>query len=77
MPEQSVPNNNPDQIEREHDKHARAIERLTWELDFPAEEIARSYTEILEVLKKDAKVRAFLPVLVSRCVKERFSISKR
>ncbi len=77
MPEQSVKNNNPDRNEKERDQHARAIQRLAQELDFPAEEIARSYTEILEVLKKDATVRTFLPILVSRFVKERLQLGKR
>ncbi len=71
MHEQGVPSENSDRSEKERDLHARAIQRLARELDFPAEEIARSYTEILEVLKKDSKVRAFLPILVSRFVKER------
>ncbi len=57
--------------EQEQDQHARAIEKLIQELSVSAEEVQRSYREILETLKKDAKVNTFLPVLVSRGVKER------
>jgi hypothetical protein len=55
----------------EQDQHARAIEKLIQELGVSAEEVRRSYQEILESMKRDAKVRTFLPVLVSRSVKER------
>lgn len=57
--------------EKEYDQHIRAIQKLAQELHLPHDEIERCYTAILEVLKKDAKVKAFLPVLVSRSVKER------
>ena len=71
MPEQSVNNIEPLVNEKEYGQHARAIQKLVQELSVPAEEVSRSYREILEVLIKDAKVRAFLPILVSRIVKER------
>ncbi|HUI68776.1 MAG TPA: DUF3562 domain-containing protein [Nitrospirota bacterium] len=71
MPEQSVNSSNPLSDEKEYDQHARAIQKLAQELGVPVEEVSRPYREILEVLKKEAKVRAFLPVLVSRSVKER------
>jgi len=57
--------------EKEYDQHTRAIQKLAQELQLPTDEIERYYTDILDVLKKDAKVKAFLPVLVSRSVKER------
>jgi len=57
--------------EQENEQHARAIQKLAQELHLPHDEIERCYTAILDVLKKDAKVKAFLPVLVSRSVKER------
>lgn len=57
--------------DQDQDQHGRAIERLIQELGLPAEEVRQSYHEILETLRKDAKVRSFLAVLVSRSVKER------
>jgi hypothetical protein len=57
--------------DKEYNQHARAIQRLVQELGVPAETVNQSYKEILDVLKKDAKVKAFLPILVSRSVKER------
>jgi flagellar biosynthesis protein FlhB len=71
MPEQSVNKINPLVVEKEYGHHARAIQKLAQELGVPVEEVNRSYREILEVLKKEAKVSAFLPILVSRNVKER------
>ena len=71
MPEQNVKNADLIGDEKEHGQHARAIQKLARELGVPVEEVNRSYREILEVLKKDAKIRVFLPILVSRIVKER------
>jgi len=71
MSEQSVNNINPLEDKKEFDQHARAIQKLAQELGVPVEEINRPYREILESLQKEAKVRAFLPILVSRSVKER------
>jgi hypothetical protein len=55
----------------DNDLHVRAIDSLVHELGVPAEEVNRSYREVLDELKKDITVRAFLPVLVSSAVKER------
>ncbi|HUI68259.1 MAG TPA: DUF3562 domain-containing protein [Nitrospirota bacterium] len=71
MPEQSVNNIYPLTDEKEYDQHARAIQKLALELGVPVEEVNSLYREILEVFKREAKVRAFLPILVSRSVKER------
>lgn len=71
VPEQSINNINPLVDEKEYGQHARAVQKLAQELGVPVEEVNRSYREILDVLNKDAKVRAFLPILVSRIVKER------
>jgi hypothetical protein len=57
--------------DKDNDQHVFAIDRLVHELGVPAEEVNRSYREILEELKKDVSVRAFLPILVSMGVKER------
>jgi len=59
-------------IERQESAvHARAVERLAQELNLPVQEVQQSYTEVLNTLKRDATIKVFLPVLVSRCVKER------
>lgn len=58
--------------DKDNEPHVRAIDGLVQELGLPAEEINRSYREVLEELRKDIKVNAFLPVLVSRVVKGRF-----
>ena len=57
--------------ETEKGQHVRAIDKLVHELKLPAEVVNQSYREILSDLQKDARVKTFLPVLVSRCVKER------
>lgn len=71
MHEQVVNNIDPLVNEKEFGQHARAIQKLVQELGVSSEEVTRSYREILEELIKDAKVRAFLPILVSRNVRER------
>lgn len=55
----------------DNDQHVRAIDRLVHELGMPAEVVNRSYREVLEELEMNVKVKAFLPILVSRGVKER------
>ncbi len=57
--------------EKEYDQHARAIQKLVQELQLPANVIQQCYMAVLDDLKKDAKVKVFLPLLVSRNVKER------
>jgi hypothetical protein len=56
---------------RDNDPHVRAVDRLVHELGISAEEVNRAYREVLDELKKDIKVTAFLPILVSSVVKER------
>ncbi len=58
--------------DKDNEQHVRAIDRLVSELGVSAEEVNTSYREVLEELKKDIKVHAFLPILVSRVVKQRF-----
>jgi len=55
---------------KDNDLHVRAIDRLVNELGISAEEVNRTYRELLEELKKDIKVKAFLPIIVSSGVKE-------
>jgi hypothetical protein len=57
--------------DRNNDPHVRAIDRLVHELGISAEEVNRSYREVLEELKKDIEEITFHPLLVSRAVKER------
>jgi hypothetical protein len=57
--------------DRDNESHVRAIDRLVHELGISAEEVNRSYREVLTELEKNIKVKAFLPILVSRTVKER------
>ena len=60
-----------DMDEQECCQHIRAIDKLVNDLDAPAEVVNQSYREVLADMRKDIKQRAFLPVLVSLCVKER------
>jgi Protein of unknown function (DUF3562) len=71
MPDHSANDINQLVDEKEYGQHVRAIQKLAQELGVPVDEVNRQYREILEVLKREAKVRAFLPILVSRSVKER------
>lgn len=59
--------------EQEQVQHVRAIDRLALELELPAELVYQSYREILADLQKDSRVKAVLPILVSRSLKERLS----
>jgi uncharacterized protein (DUF2126 family) len=63
----------PKMDEQECCLHIRAIDKLAHELGVPAEVVNQSYQETLADLRKDIKMSAFLPVLVSRCVKGRLS----
>ena len=59
--------------DKDNDLHVHAIDKLVHELGIPAEEVNRSYREVLDELKKEVRVKAFLPVLASIGVKERLS----
>ncbi len=59
--------------DKDNDQHVFAIDRLVHELGIPAEEVNRSYREILEELKKDVSVRVPLPSLISIGVKKRLT----
>jgi uncharacterized protein (DUF2126 family) len=62
-----------DMDEQECCLHIRAIDKLANELGVPTEVVNQSYQETLADLRKDIKMSAFLPVLVSRCVKGRLT----
>jgi len=57
--------------DKDNEPHVRAIDRLVHELGISAEEVNMSYREVLAELNKDIKIKAFLPILVSRVVKQR------
>jgi hypothetical protein len=57
--------------DKDNEPHVRAIDRLVHELGISAEEVNKSYREVLAELNKDIKVKTFLPILVSRVVKQR------
>ncbi len=59
---------------QESELHERAIEQLARELNLPVSEVQKPYHEALNSLKKDATIKAFLPVLVCRSVKERLRV---
>jgi hypothetical protein len=61
--------------DEDNDQHVFAIDRLVHELGIPAEEVNRSYREILEELKKEVSVRVPPPSLVSISVKKRLMSS--
>ena len=57
--------------DKDNEPHVRAIDSLVHELGISEEEVNKSYREVLEELNKDIKVKTFLPILVSRVVKQR------
>ncbi len=59
--------------EKESDLHTNVVQRLARELGLPVDVVQRTYDEVvLEKLKKEAKIRVFPPLFVSRHVKEHF-----
>ena len=56
---------------KDNDLHVHAIDKLVHELGIPAEEVNRSYREILAELRQDVEENAFLPLLASMGVKKR------
>jgi hypothetical protein len=64
---------NPDSLSENEDQrkqHLRAIQTLIKEVRHPGEEITRLYYLVLQEYEKEAKVRTFLPILISKRVKE-------
>ncbi len=62
---------------KDNDLHVQAIDKLVQELGIPAEEVNRSYREILDELKKDVKAKAFHPLLASIIVKHRLQEERK
>ncbi len=71
MQKQIIENASHLRYENENEQHVRAIDMLVQELGISAEVVNKSYREVLEEMRKDIKVKAFLPILVSRVVKQR------
>jgi hypothetical protein len=64
---------NPDSLyenEEQRKQHLRAIQTLIKEFRRPGEEITRLYYLVLQEYEREAKVRTFLPILISKRVKE-------
>jgi hypothetical protein len=59
--------------DRENDKHLQAVDSLVYELRMPAEEVNRSYREILDELRRSSIPAALLPLLAISSVKQRLS----
>jgi hypothetical protein len=56
---------------KERMRHFGEIQSIANELHLPIAQIARTYEEVLDFLSARAKVTDFLPVLVSKKVRER------
>lgn len=56
--------------EKEKNRHIDAIHKLAQELGVPVEDAKRSYEEALELFKY-AAIKDYVPIFVSRCVRER------
>jgi hypothetical protein len=59
-----------DENEEQREQHLRAIQTLIKEGGRPEEEITRLYAFVFQEYEKDAKVKTFLPILISKRVKE-------
>jgi hypothetical protein len=56
--------------EAEQKRHFMAIQRLVKDMRFPEMEIRHLYEDVLKEFKNEARTKTFLPILVSRKVKE-------
>jgi Protein of unknown function (DUF3562) len=66
----SVHDPTPQAPDRENNKHADAIRKLSEEPGVPAEEIKKPYEQALEQFKS-ATIKDDVPILVSRNVREK------
>jgi hypothetical protein len=57
-----------DEVEKK--RHAHAIQTLARDMGIPVEEVNQLYEQELEKLKEYARVKDFLPLIVSRRVKD-------
>jgi hypothetical protein len=63
--------------EEERKQHLRAIQTLIKEVRRPEEEITRLYHLVLQEYEKEAKIKTFLPIIISRRVKEMIEAESR
>ena len=56
--------------EEQQKQHLRAIQILVKEIERPGDEISRLYYLVLQEYEKEAKVKHFLPILISKRVRE-------
>jgi hypothetical protein len=73
MQNQTAADTSRNMYDKDNEPHVRAIDRLVHELGISAEEVNKSYREVLAELNKEIKVKTYLPILVSRVVKQRLS----
>jgi hypothetical protein len=71
MQKQTAADTSRNMYDKDNEPHVRAIDRLVHELGISAEEVNKSYREVLAELNKEIKVKTYLPILVSRVVKQR------
>ena len=71
MQKQTTADMSRNMYDKDNEPHVRAIDSLVHELGISAEKVNKSYREVLAELNKDIKVKTFLPILVSRVVKQR------
>jgi len=63
--------------ETEQKQHFSAIQKLVRDVSSSEEEIRHLYEDVLKELKSEARIRTFLPILVSKKVKELLDASRR
>lgn len=63
--------------ETEQKQHFSAIQKLVGDVNSSEEEIRHLYEDVLKEFKSEAKIRTFLPILVSKKVKELLDARKR
>jgi hypothetical protein len=64
-----------DEIEQK--QHFSAIQRLVIDVSSSEEEIRPLYEDVLKELKRDARIKTFLSILVSKRVKELLVVRRR
>ena len=63
--------------ETEQKQHFSATQKLVRDVSSSEEEIRHLYEDVLKEFKSEAKIRTFLPILVSKKVKELLDARRR
>jgi hypothetical protein len=63
--------------EAEQRQHFGAIQRLVRDVRSPEEEIRPVYEDVLKEFKSEARIKTYLPILVSKKVKELLDAKRR